>query len=369
MTTHAPPPAAPAASILIVDDAVANLELLSEMLGGRGYEARPAISGEAALMAAQADPPDLVLLDVDMPEMDGYEVCRRLKADETLRDIPVIFVSAIFTQADDKVKALSLGAVDYVTKPFQAEEVYARVETHLRLRSLQVEVERHSRDLEALVEEKVEEIVSAQAATIFALATLAEHRDDDTGRHLERVAAYCRILAGDMRRTPRYAALLTDQYLDNLLRAAPLHDIGKVAIPDAILLKPGKLSAEEFEQMKRHTTIGADTLRAVRAQYPGNAFLTMGIEIAESHHEKWDGSGYQQGLVGEAIPVAARIVAVADVYDAVRSRRSYKPALPHAAAKDIIIEGRGAHFDPAVVDAFAARNDEFEAVRNALRGA
>ncbi|MEI6450332.1 MAG: HD domain-containing phosphohydrolase [Actinomycetes bacterium] len=365
MTSRASRPAA-AASILIVDDAAANLELLSELLGGRGYEPRPALSGEHALMAAQADPPDLVLLDVDMPGMDGYEVCRRLKADTRLKDIPVIFVSAIFTQAEDKVKALSLGAVDYVTKPFQAEEVYARVETHLRLRSLQVEVERHSRDLEDLVQQKVEEIVSAQMATIFALAKLAEYRDDDTGRHLERVGTYCRILAEEMRRAPKYAAVCTDQHIDNLERAAPLHDIGKVAIPDAILLKPGKLTAEEFEQMKRHTTLGADTLRAVLAEYPSNAFLVMGIEIAQSHHEKWDGGGYPQGLAGEAIPLAARIMAVADVYDAVRSKRSYKPAMPHAAAREVIVDGRGSQFDPVVVDAFAARADELAAVRIAL---
>jgi len=317
-------------------------------------------------MAARADPPDLILLDVDMPQMDGYEVCEHLKADERLKDIPIIFVSAVFTRAADKLKAFSLGAVDYVTKPFQAEEVYARVEAHLRLRRLQLEVERYSHELEDLVREKVEEIQSAQMTTIFALAKLAEYRDDDTGRHLERVAAYCRILAGDMRRDPKYAAVFTEQYVDNLSRAAPLHDIGKVAIPDAILLKPGKLSAEEFEEMKRHTTLGADTLRSVHAQYPGNAFLKMGIEIAESHHEKWDGSGYPQGLAGEAIPLAARIVAVADVYDAVRSKRSYKPARPHAAAREIIFESGGTHLDPAVVAAFAARADEFEAVRTVL---
>jgi len=408
-----------------VDDAAANLELLSELLGARGYEPRPALSGEHALMAAQADPPDLVLLDVDMPGMNGYEVCRRLKADARLKDIPVIFVSAVFTHADDKVKAFSLGAVDYVIKPFQAEEVYARVETHLRLRRLQVEVEKHSHDLEDLVREKVEEIASAQMATIFALAKLAEYRDDDTGRHLERVGAYCRILAGDMRRDPRHAATMTEQYFDDLSRAAPLydigkvaipdaillkpgkltaeefeemkrhttlgadtlriarsqtekyvdnlslaaplHDIGKVAIPDAILLKPGKLTTEEFEEMKRHTTLGADTLRSVHAEYPGNAFLRMGIEIAQSHHEKWDGSGYPQGLADEAIPLAARIMAVADVYDAVRSKRSYKPAMPHAAATEIILESSGTHLDPAVVDAFAARADEFEAVRILLK--
>jgi len=367
MTADASPTASEA-GILVVDDAPANLELLSDMLRSRGYEPRPALSGAAALAAAQADPPDLVLLDVDMPGMNGYEVCRRLKADERLRAVPVIFVSAVFTQAEDKVKALSLGAVDYVTKPFQAEEVYARVATHLRLRGLQLEVEAHSRDLEDLVEQKVEEIASAQMATIFALAKLAEYRDDDTGRHLERVAAYCRLLAGEMRLTPRFAGVFTERFVEDLARAAPLHDIGKVGIPDAILLKPGKLTVEEFEVMKRHTTLGAETLRSVHAQYPGNVFLKLGIEIAQSHHEKWDGSGYPEGLAGEAIPVAARVVAVADVYDAVRSRRSYKPAMPHAAARDIILGSRGAHFDPAVVDAFAALADEFEAIRTVLEG-
>lgn len=360
--------AARAADILIVDDAPANLELMSDLLRARGYEPRPAISGVTALAAAAVDPPDLVLLDVDMPGMDGYEVCRRLKADERLQDIPIIFVSAVFTQAADKVKALSLGAVDYVTKPFQAEEVYARVETHLRLRGLLVEVEEYSHGLEVLVEQKVAEIVSAQTATIFALAKLAEYRDDDTGRHLERVAAYCRILAGEMSRAPRFAAVFTPQYVENLSRAAPLHDIGKVGIPDAILLKPGKLTTEEFEDMKRHTTLGAETLASVHAQYPGNDFLKIGIEIALSHHEQWAGGGYPRGLVGEAIPVSARVVAVADVYDAVRSKRSYKPAMSHEAAREIVLESRGTHFDPAVVAAFAARADEFQEIRKALDG-
>jgi putative two-component system response regulator len=360
------PGAASEAGILVVDDAPANLELLSDLLRSRGYEPRPVLSGAAALAAAQADPPDLVLLDVDMPGMDGYEVCRRLKADERLRAVPVMFVSAVFTQAEDKVKALSLGAVDYVTKPYQAEEVYARVATHLRLRGLQLEVEEHSRRLEHLVEEKVEEIVSAQMATIFALAKLAEYRDDDTGRHLERVSAYSRILAEEMTQVPRFAALLTGQYVENLSRAAPLHDIGKVGIPDAILLKPGRLTTGEFDVMKRHTELGAETLRFVLAQYPGNDFLRIGIAIAQSHHERWDGSGYPQGLAGEAIPVAARVVAVADVYDAIRSRRSYKDAMTHEEAAAIVVGSRGTHFDARVVDAFSARADEFAAIRTTL---
>jgi putative two-component system response regulator len=350
------------AGILIVDDTVANLELLSELLRVRGYDPRPVLSGEAAFAAALADPPDLIMLDVDMPEQDGYEVCARFKQHDTLRTIPVIFVSAFFIQASDKVKAFSLGAVDYITKPFQAEEVFARVETHLRLRRLQQTAESYSRGLEGLVREKVEELVDAQMATIFALARLAEHRDDDTGRHLERVGAACRLLGGRLRRSGPTSDALNGEYVENLYHAAPLHDIGKVGIPDAILLKPGKLTVEEFEDMKRHTVLGADTLKEVQTQYPGNAFLKMGIQIAESHHERWDGRGYPVGLSGRDIPLPARILAVADVYDAVRSVRSYKPARTHADAHAVIVEGRGTQFDPWVVDVYAACEPEFEAL-------
>ena len=350
------------ANILIVDDTVPNLELLTAMLRQRGHEPRPALSGEIALAAARADPPDLVLLDVDMPVMDGYEVCARLKADPALKDIPVIFISALFTHAADKVKAFSLGAVDYITKPFQAEEVFARVDTHLRLRRLQVEMEEYSQGLEELVRRKVEELLEAQMATIFALAKLAEHRDDATGRHLDRVGAYCRLLATELRRMPPYRSMLTDQYIDNLERAAPLHDIGKVGIPDAILLKPGKLTTDECDAMKLHTTLGADTLRTVQVHYPGNAFLRLGIEVAQSHHERWDGTGYPQALAGETIPLSARIMAVADVYDAIRSERSYKPAGSREVAEAWILNARGTQFDAAVVDAFSACAGGFAAL-------
>jgi putative two-component system response regulator len=351
-----------AASILIVDDTVANLELLSELLSGRGHVTRPVLDGETALAAALADPPDLVMLDVDMPEMDGYEVCARFKRHEQLQDIPVIFVSAFFIQSSDKVKAFQLGAVDYVTKPFQAEEVFARVDAHLRLRRLQIEAERYSRGLEGVVREKVEELVDAQMATIFALARLAEHRDDDTGKHLERVGAACHLLGEILSRSGPATGALDASYVENLHHAAPLHDIGKVGIPDAVLLKPGRLTAEEFEEMKRHTVLGADTLKEVQEQYPGNAFLRMGIQIAESHHERWDGGGYPHGLAGRDIPLPARVLAVADVYDAVRSVRSYKPARPHADAHGIILEGAGTQFDPWVVEAYKVCATEFEAL-------
>lgn len=353
-------------SILIVDNEVANLQLLAGMLRERGYEPRPARSGKLALAAAEADPPDLILLDINMPEMSGYEVCQRIKADASLKDIPILFISAS-TETIDKVKAFSMGAVDYITKPFQVEEVYARVENHLGLRQLQNEVERYSHHLEELVQDQIKEIAMSQMATIFALSKLAESRDSDTGLHLERVRIYCRALAEEMRSTQRYGTIITKNYIDDLYHAAPLHDIGKVGIPDRILLKPGKLSAEEFELMKCHTKIGAETLRSVQLEYPGNAFIKLGIEIAQSHHEKWDGSGYPQGLAGEAIPLSARITAVADIYDALRSKRKYKPALSHSKATEIIFMSSGTHLDPAVVEVFRSLANEFAAVRARMK--
>jgi putative two-component system response regulator len=353
------------ATIMVVDDTPENLALLQEMLQMQGYRVVVFPGGELALTAARKNPPDLILLDIMMPGMDGYEVCRQMKADETLKEIPVLFLSALSGTAD-KVKAFSVGAVDYITKPFQFEEVRARVQTHLRLRALQLELEKHNRQLEQLVEEKVREISDSQMATILALAKLAESRDEETGQHIERTQTFCRILAERLRGNPRYAQSLDDTYINNIFHAAPLHDIGKVGIPDSILLKPGKLTPEEFEVMKTHTTIGARTLQAVRSKYPRNAFLNMGIAIARSHHEKWDGTGYPDGLVGEDIPLSARIMAVADVYDALRSKRPYKEALPHEKACEIIIAESGKHFDPAVVEAFTALESEFAAIREQM---
>lgn len=347
--------------ILIVDDVPANLKLLACILREHGYEPRPVPNGKLALAAAHADPPALILLDINMPEMNGFEVCERLKADETLKDIPVLFLSAL-SETSDKVKAFSMGAVDYITKPFQVEEVCARVGTHLHLRRLQVEVEKYSNHLEDLVQEKILEISRSQMATIFALAKLAESRDGETGRHLERVQDLCRILVNELRLTPKYRTEITDRYVETLCQAAPLHDIGKVGISDSILMKQGKLLPEEHEQISLHATIGADTLRSVHAEYPGNRLIAMGIEIAQSHHEKYDGSGYPEGLAGDAIPLSARIVAVADIYDALRSKRPYKPALPHAEAREIIIRYGGTQLDPEITGAFDRRASEFDAV-------
>lgn len=346
--------------ILVVDDVAANLRVLSEMLREDGLATRLALSGEAALTAAAMQPPDLVLLDVMMPELDGFEVCRRLKAMPGLVDVPVIFLSAL-SETTDKVEAFSAGGVDYITKPFQVEEVLARVHTHLRLHRLQASFEEYSRHLEDLVAEQVKEIAEAQMATIYALARLSESRDDDTGMHLERVRRFCGVLSAGLVAAGQHDEI-DDAFTAQIEQASLLHDIGKVAIADSVLLKPGRLDESEFDLIKTHTTLGAATLEAVRDQYPRNTFIAMGVDITRSHHEHWNGRGYPDGLEGDQIPLCARIMAVADVYDALRSRRVYKRPHSHEEARAIIIEGRGAHFDPAVVDAFLAAEEEFELI-------
>jgi len=354
-------------TIMVVDDTPANLRLLQDALQAKGYQVLALPSGTMALSAAAKRQPDLILLDINMPQMNGFEVCERLKADEALKEIPVLFISAL-SEVTNKVKAFSVGGVDYVSKPFQFEEVYARVETHLRLRRLQLELEKHSLHLEELVQEKVREISDSQLATIVALAKLAESRDDETGQHIERTATFCRVLAKRLRDNPSYAGSIDDTWIETIYHAAPLHDIGKVGIPDNILLKPGKLTSEEFEIMKTHTLIGAKTLQTARNNYPRNTFLNMGVAIARSHHEKWNGSGYPDGLSGENIPLSARIMAVADVYDALRSKRPYKDAFTHEESCSIIRDGSGQHFDPAIVDAFIAVETEFAEIRVRMDG-
>lgn len=255
-------------SILVVDDTPENLKVLSGMLRNKGYEVRPVTSGKLALKAILSKAPDLMLLDINMPDMDGYQLCEQIKSEPLTKDIPVIFISAL-SETLDKVKAFSAGGLDYITKPFQFEEVNARVETHLMLRRLLV-------NLEELVKEKVQEITASQMATILAMAKLAQSRDDATGTHLERVQAYCKMIANEMILMPQYQNKMTNHYIELVYKASALHDIGKVGIPDALLLKPGKLSTEEFEQMKEHTLIGASTLEAVRKYYPQNEFVELG---------------------------------------------------------------------------------------------
>jgi putative two-component system response regulator len=347
------------ANIMIVDDTPDNLHILSDMLKSRAYTPRPVPSGKLALQAMELQPPDLILLDISMPGMNGYEVCQAVKAIERLKEIPVIFISAL-SETFDKVKAFSAGGVDYITKPFQIDEVFARIETHLKLRQLQIELEGVVQNLEKRVEEQVKEISESQMATIFALAKLAESRDDDTGKHLDRVRTFCKILATRLRDHSEYSASTSDTFVENIFCASPLHDIGKVGIPDSILLKGGKLTLGEFEAMKHHTLIGAKTLEAVSHQYPNNRILHMGIEIARYHHERWDGSGYPDGAAGDAIPLSARVMAIADVYDALRSKRVYKASFTAEETREIILKSSGTQFDPVIVEAFQEIETEFD---------
>lgn len=346
------------AKIMIVDDVPQNVKLLSNMLEGHGYQVYAFTNGELALKAAAINPPDLILLDIRMPKIDGYQVCERLKADVKLAKIPVIFLSAL-SDTDNKIKAFKAGGVDYVTKPFQFEEVNARVQTHLKICELQAELELHNLHLKDLVNEKVKEISESQMSIIFALTKLAEYRDQDTGNHIERVQEFCRLLATRLKEDSPYAKDIDDKFITNIYQASPLHDIGKVATPDYILLKPGKLTSEEFEIMKAHTTIGAEYLEEVLTKYPKNDFIRMGVEVARSSHEWWNGTGYPQGLAGTNIPLSARIMALADVYDAVRSKRCYKNSYNHVATCSIVMAETHTHFDPVITEAFVKVSDKF----------
>jgi len=352
-------------TIMVVDDRPGNLNLLQELLTSRGYRVLTFPDGRLALQAARRTPPDLILLDIDMPGMNGFEVCRHLRGDEALHEVPVLFISAI-TATRDKVKAFDVGGMDYVTKPFHFEEVCARIGTHLRLRKLQAQLQHHNDHLEELVQQKVREITEAQLATIHALSKVSESRDEDTGHHIERTQTFCQFLARRLAQNPAYASHVDDAFLENIYHASPLHDIGKVGIPDHILLKPGKLTPIEFEVMKNHAAIGARTLENVHSRYPQNRLIEMGIEIARYHHERWDGSGYPDGLAGSAIPLAARIMALADVYDALRAKRPYKPPYAHDKSLRIIVESSGTHFDPAIVEAFASAHEQFAALHDGM---
>ncbi len=343
--------------ILVVDDMPQNVRMLYEMLTRIGYAVCTASSGAEALKQAALCKPDLILMDINMPEMDGYETCTTLKMDPKLAKIPVLFLSAL-SAAEDKVKAFNAGGVDYVTKPFEFKEVRARVKTHLELRHLHAKLELHTMHLEELVAQKVQEITSAQRGMIFALAKLAESRDDDTGTHMERVRGVCRIIAETLQHDNGHGEAIDARFVENIYQTSPLHDIGKVGISDAILLKPGKLTPEEFDIMKTHTVIGEATLRDVEKEFPDNAFVTMGIEITRWHHERWDGGGYPDGLAENAIPLSAQIMTVADVYDALRSKRCYKDAFSHEKSRSIILEGKGSQFAPHVATAFEQAEDK-----------
>jgi putative two-component system response regulator len=347
------------ATILIVDDSPENLLVLSELLRPQ-YRVLAATSGEGALRVARSLPaPDLILLDVMMPGMDGYAVLARLREEPATRDIPVIFLTALSTDGDEE-RGLSQGAADYVTKPIKPAVVLARVLTQLQAKQARDWMKNQNAVLEAEVARRMTENDLTQWVSIRALAHLAEIRDAETGNHIMRTQGYVQRLAVGLRQHPRFVATLSERYIDLLARSAPLHDIGKVGIPDYILLKPGKLDAQEWGIMQTHAKLGSDAIeQAERDIKMPLDFLSVGKEIAHWHHEKWDGSGYPDGLTGDAIPIAARLMAVADVFDALISVRAYKTAMSYDLARDMIAAERGKHFDPDVCDAFLADFTDF----------
>ncbi|WP_372239857.1 two-component system response regulator [Pseudomonas sp. A-1] len=349
-------------TILVVDDNPNNLVLISNLLK-QEYRVKVANNGEAALRIAGAvEQPDLVLLDIMMPEMDGYEVCRKLKAEPRLRDIPVIFLTAR-TAIDDEERGLELGAVDYITKPISPPVMLARLRTHLKLKASADFLRNKSAFLEQEVRRRMHEVLAVQDVTIEMMASLAETRDNETGNHIRRTQHYVRTLALHLREHPRFADFLTAANIDLLFKSAPLHDIGKIGIPDSILLKPGRLDQREFDVMKTHASLGGEAIaRAERLAGRPIPFLSIAKDIAYSHHEKWDGSGYPRGLAGDAIPVAARLMAIADVYDALISSRVYKAPMSHEEAVKIIAAGKASHFDPDVTDAFFAAQASFREI-------
>lgn len=349
-------------NILIVYDVPENLSVLGELLQPT-YRVRAANSGARALQIANSPPPpDLILLDVMMPGMDGYQVLRELRNNATTRDIPVIFVTAM-DGTDDEEKGLDLGAVDYITKPIRPAIVLARVRAQLELKRARDILSDHNAYLEQEVARRMAENQLIQEVSIHALAHLAETRDPETGNHLRRTQEYVRTLARGLKHHPRFSHYLDERTIGQLAQSAPLHDIGKVGIPDHILLKPGKLTPEEWAIMKTHAEIGAEAIaQAIADSARPVEFLQIAQEIARSHHEKWDGSGYPRGLAGDGIPISARLMALADVFDALICARVYKPPMPYEEAYSIIVSGSGTHFDPDVVDAFIREFDTFKRI-------
>ncbi|MDD0811097.1 two-component system response regulator [Curvibacter sp. RS43] len=352
--------------VLVVDDMPDNLTVLGELLQA-DYRVRAANSGPAALRLAASEPqPDLILLDVMMPGMDGLEVLRQLQSDPALRHIPVLFVTAMDDTADE-AHGLALGALDYITKPLRPAIVKARVKTQLELKRARDLLARQNACLEAEVARRMAENQRIQHISIHALARLAETRDPETGNHLLRTQSYVRLLGEHLAPHPRFAAELSPLAIDKIAKSAPLHDIGKVGIPDQVLLKPGKLNPEEWTLMKTHALLGATAIERAEQDLadeggPPIDFLAYAKQIARHHHERWDGQGYPDGLAGEDIPVAARLMALADVFDALISRRVYKPPFSFEAARELILADSGRQFDPDVCAAFEACYLEFCAV-------
>jgi len=360
--------------ILIVDDSRVTVGILQDLLAD-DYELEQAFSGEECLEKMPIFRPELVLLDIVMPGINGYEVCRKIKTSPLGTFIQVILISGKALAAE-RLRGYEFGADDYLVKPFDHAELLAKIRIHFRLHKHMKDlwaannrIQKFNAELEKLVEARTREVVETRDVAVFALAKLADSRDPETGEHLERMRTYCRVLAEQMSREGAYRDEINGQFIEDIYRSSPLHDIGKVGIPDAILLKPGRLTPEEFNVMKTHTIVGAKALRQAAAQSSYGGFLKMAEQIARYHHERYNGRGYPEGLTGEDIPLCARIAALADVYDALTSARVYKPAFTPEKAQELIVREKGEHFDPHIVDGFLACEKRFFALVRPMPGA
>lgn len=353
-------------SILVVDDEEKNVKLLVNLCENLGYETITARNGVEAVEQALTKKPDLVLMDVMMPEMNGFEATEKIKSNEITEKIPVIIVTALDSR-EDRIKGISKGANDFLSKPVDAAELSLRLKNLLKIKEYQDFLKHHAQILEEKVSERTKELREAfeqldkahkriktgYIDTIFRLTLASEYKDEDTGSHIRRISFYTREVAEILG--------MGAEYKENIYYASPMHDIGKVSIPDSILLKPARLTPEEWEIMKTHTIIGGKILKGSESPY-----LKMAEEIALTHHERWDGGGYPMGLKGSDIPLTGRIMNIADQYDALRSKRPYKPALDHDAVIDIIIKGDGrtlpGHFDPNLLEAFKKTHERFREI-------
>lgn len=347
-------------TIFLVDDNLTNLTLGKNALAEH-YNVFTLNSGARLLKMLEKNIPDIILLDVEMPEMDGYEVIKKLKAQKETANIPVIFLTAK-TDGQSELLGLSLGAIDYITKPFTPSLLLKRIEVHLLLEAQRLELEKYNSDLQKLVAEKTDMVVELKNAILKTMAELVECRDDVTGAHIERTQGYLAIMLDALIKFGVYADEVKEWDIELVLQSAQLHDVGKIHIKDSILNKPGKLTAEEFEEIKTHTVYGEEVIERIKRRTSDRQFLEYAKTLIGSHHEKWDGSGYPHGLQGEEIPLLGRLMAIADVYDALVSERPYKNAYSHEEAVDIILKGRGTHFDPELIDLFVKVSDEFKAV-------
>ena len=343
--------------VLVVDDDTANLMLAKKILGG-DYRIAAANSGEAAIRYLENNRPDLILADINMPDMDGFEMVAQIKQNPQWRSIPVIFLTADKSE-ETEIRCFNAGAVDFVGKPFLPDILTSRVNRTL-------ELERYRNDLEKMVEEQAQQLTGAlrrisdiQEHVIMGMATLIESRDGSTGKHVKNTRMYVQMIAEELKNKGLFPDIINKDYIEKLCKAAPLHDVGKIQVPDSILQKPGKLTPEEYDQIKSHTVCSAAILDDIIGDVEEEGYVRMVKDVAMCHHERWDGKGYPNGLSGEEIPLCARIMAIADVFDALYEERCYKPAIrPIERIYDIFEEGKGTQFDPVITEVFLGMDEQ-----------